>query len=170
MDCSPTGSSVRGDSPGRIIGVGCHALLQGIFPTQRSNPGLPHCRRILYQLNHKGSLTIEFLKGILLQFCFVLFFKSFSPLGTVACALTGRKDSYHIMCYAQLFRCSTLCNPTDCNLPGSSLHGVFQAKILEWVAIAYYRGSSWPRDWTGISCVSCIGRWILYHQHHLGNS
>ena len=130
------------NSLGQNTGVGSLFLLQGNFPTQRSNPGLPHCRRILYQLNHKGSLTIEFLKGILLQFCFVLFFKSFSPLGTVACALTGRKDSYHIMCYAQLFRCSTLCNPTDCNLPGSSLHGVFQAKILEWVAIAYYRGSS----------------------------
>ena len=55
MDCSPPGSSVHEDSPGRNTGVGCHALLQGIFPTQRSNPGLPHCRQILYQLSHKGS-------------------------------------------------------------------------------------------------------------------
>ena len=43
MDCSPPGSSVRGDSPGKNTGVGCHALLQGIFLTQGSNPGLPHC-------------------------------------------------------------------------------------------------------------------------------
>ena len=43
MDCSPPGSSVHGDSPGKNTGVGCHALLQGIFPTQGSNPGLPHC-------------------------------------------------------------------------------------------------------------------------------
>ena len=57
MDCSPPGSSVHGDSPGKNIGVGCHALLQGIFPTQGLNPGLPHCRRILYQLSHKGSPT-----------------------------------------------------------------------------------------------------------------
>ena len=46
-DCNPPGSSVPGDSPGKNTGVGCHALLQGIFPTQGSNPGLPHCRRIL---------------------------------------------------------------------------------------------------------------------------
>ena len=55
MDCSPPGSSVHGDSPGKNTGVGCHALLQGIFPTQGSNPGLPHCRQILYCLNHQRS-------------------------------------------------------------------------------------------------------------------
>ena len=44
MDCSPPCSSVHGDSPDKNTGVGCHALLQGIFPTQGSNPGLPHCR------------------------------------------------------------------------------------------------------------------------------
>ena len=44
MDCSPPGSSVHGDSPSKNTGVGCHALLQGIFPTQGSNPGVPHCR------------------------------------------------------------------------------------------------------------------------------
>ena len=47
MDCSPPGSSVHGDSLGKKAGVGCHSLLQGIFPTQGLNPGLPHCRRIL---------------------------------------------------------------------------------------------------------------------------
>ena len=54
MDCSLPGSSVHGDSPGKNTGVGCHALLQGIFLTQGSNPGLPHCR-ILYHLSHQGS-------------------------------------------------------------------------------------------------------------------
>ena len=49
MDCSPPGSSVHGDSPGKSTGVGCHVFLQGIFPTQGSNPGLPHCRWILHQ-------------------------------------------------------------------------------------------------------------------------
>ena len=58
MDCSPPGSSVHGDSPGKNTGVGCHALLQGIFPTQGSNPGLLHCRRILYRLSHQGSSLI----------------------------------------------------------------------------------------------------------------
>ena len=55
INCSPPGSSVHGDCPGKNTGVGCHALLQGIFPTQRSNPCLPHCRQILYYLSHQGS-------------------------------------------------------------------------------------------------------------------
>ena len=58
MDRSPSGSSVLGDSLGKDTGVGFHSLLQGVFPTQRLNPGLPHCRRILYQLSHKGSPRI----------------------------------------------------------------------------------------------------------------
>ena len=58
MDCSPPGSSVHGDSPGKNSGVGCHALLQGIFPTQGLNPGLPHCRQILYHLSHQGNPRI----------------------------------------------------------------------------------------------------------------
>ena len=54
-DCSPPGSSVHRDSPSKNTGVGCHALLQGIVPSQGSNPGLPHSRRILYHLSHQGS-------------------------------------------------------------------------------------------------------------------
>ena len=54
-DCSPPGSSVHGDSPGKNTGMGCQALLQGIFPTQGLNPTLPHCRQILYSLSHQGS-------------------------------------------------------------------------------------------------------------------
>ena len=56
MDCSPPGSSVLGDSPGKNTGVSCHALLQGIFPTQGSNPCFPQCRWIRYCLSHKGNL------------------------------------------------------------------------------------------------------------------
>ena len=59
MDCSLPGSSVHGDSPGKNTGVGCHALLQGIFPTQELNPGLPHCRQTLYHLSHQGSTNKE---------------------------------------------------------------------------------------------------------------
>ena len=53
MDCSPPGSSVHGESPGKNTGVGNHALLQGIFPNQGLNPALPHCRWIC--LSHQGS-------------------------------------------------------------------------------------------------------------------
>ena len=58
MDCSPPGSPVHGDSPGKNIGVGGHALLQGIFLAQGSNSDLPHCRQILYHLSPQGSLVI----------------------------------------------------------------------------------------------------------------
>ena len=56
MDCSSLGSSVHGDSPGKNTGVGCHSLLHRIFPTQGLNPGFPHCRQILYQLQYFGHL------------------------------------------------------------------------------------------------------------------
>ena len=59
--------------------------------------------------------------------------------------------------------CLTLCDPLDCSPPRSSVHGIFQARILEWVAISCSRGSSWSRDQPHISWVSCIGRWILYY-------
>ena len=71
------------NSPGQNTGVGSLSLLQGIFPTQRWNPGLPHCKWILYQLGYKGS-----------------------------------------------------------------------PRILEWVAYPLSSGSSWPRNWTGVSCIA----------------
>ena len=64
---------------------------------------------------------------------------------------------------------STLCSPTDYNLPGSSVHRISQARILEQVAISFSRGSSQPEDRTQVSCVSCTGRWILYLQCCLGS-
>ena len=59
--------------------------------------------------------------------------------------------------------CATLCNPTDCSPLGSSLHEIFQARILEWVPVSFSRGSSWCRDQIHVSWVSCTGRRILYH-------
>ena len=59
--------------------------------------------------------------------------------------------------------CLTLCDPMGGSPPGSSVHGILQARILESVAISSSRLSSQPRDQTHVSCVSCIGRWILHH-------
>ena len=56
-----------------------------------------------------------------------------------------------------------LCDPMDCSLPGTSVHGILQARILKWVAMASCKGSSQSRDKTHISYVSCIGRQTLYH-------
>ena len=55
------------------------------------------------------------------------------------------------------------CDPMDCSAPGSSLHGISQARILEWIFIPFSSGSSPSKYQTHISCVSCIGRQILYH-------
>ena len=50
--------------------------------------------------------------------------------------------------------CLTLCDPMDCSWPDSSVHGILQARILEWVAMPSSRGSSQPRDWTHVSCIA----------------
>ena len=57
--------------------------------------------------------------------------------------------------------CLSLCDPIDCSLPGSSVHGVFKARILEWVAISFSRGSSRPRNRTQVSCIAgrCFTIW-----------
>ena len=70
-----------------------------------------------------------------------------------------------LMCvYAQLLsNVLTVCDPIDCCLSGSFVCGVLQARIPEWIAISYSRESSWTRDWSCVSYVSCVGRQILYH-------
>ena len=81
-----------------------------------------------------------------------------------------RKAAYHTHTYAKLLQlCLTLCYPVEGNLPGSSGYGILQARILEWVAMPFSRGSSLPRDRNQVSCISCIGRRVLYHYCHLGN-
>ena len=57
--------------------------------------------------------------------------------------------------------CLTLCDPMDCSLPGSFVHGIFQAIVLEWIAISFSRGSSQPRAWTWVSCIvdRCFTVW-----------
>ena len=59
----------------------------------------------------------------------------------------------------------TLCDPMDCSPPGYSVHGIFQARILEWVAISFSRGSSRPRDQTCMSCVPALAGGSLLLSH-----
>ena len=59
--------------------------------------------------------------------------------------------------------CLTLCDPMDCSPPGSSVYGILQARILQWVAMTSSIGPSRPKDQTHVSYVSCIGRQVLYH-------
>ena len=72
--------------------------------------------------------------------------------------------------HAQLLQSRlTVCDSVDCSPPGPSVHEILQARILEWVAMPSSRGSSWHRDQTRVSCISCIGRQILLPLCNLGS-
>ena len=73
--------------------------------------------------------------------------------------LLSNIDLYKVCMRAKsLQSCLTLSDPMDCSLPGSSVHGVLQTRILEWIAMPSSRESSWPRDWTHINYLSFLGR------------
>ena len=76
----------------------------------------------------------------------------------------------HVCAWAKsLQSCLTLCDPMDYSLSGFSVRGSLQARILGWVAMPFSKGSSQHRHQTSISYVPRTGRWVLYHQHHLGS-
>ena len=70
------------------------------------------------------------------------------------------------VCAKSLQSCPSLCDPMDYNMPSSSVHGIVQGRILEWVAMPSSRGASQPRDGTRVSYMFCIGRQVLHHQCH----
>ena len=125
----------------------CFFLATGHLGTQFADQGLKpcplHCKHTVLTTGSLGKS--EFLILLLLvQECCV-------------CPNNINTPSVHACVCAQLR--PTVCDPEDCSPPGSSVHGIFWARILERVAISYSRGPSRPRDWT---CISYIGRWILY--------
>ena len=93
-------------------------------------------------------------------------------IGVQICESTGHEVKWSEVAQS----CLTLCDPMDCSLPGSSVHGIFQARILEWVTISFSRGTSWPRDRTRVSGI--VGRRLAHvifcvrkrcqHQGHEG--
>ena len=98
-----------------------------------------------------GSLKWSLWHSHRLSGASILCFPILSPLGVNQCCFFV----VYLLSHVQLF-----CNSMDWGPSGSSLHGIFQARILEWVTIPFSRGSSWPRDRT---CISCTGRQIVYH-------
>ena len=82
--------------------------------------------------------------------------------------MSTRRGSLSHVCAKSLQSYLTLYNPMK-PMPCSSVHGILQARILEWVSVPSSGGSSLPRDQTSVSCISCLGRWVLYQQHHLGS-
>ena len=150
-------------SPSRNTGVGSHSLLQGMFPTLASNPGLPHCRQILYSLSHQGSpwphrdIVKILRKGmwklwkilvIYMCGCYVLLLW---PLLSFELArlqvLTGTTLHYIGSAAASasaksLQLCPTLCDPIEGSPPGLPIPGILQTRTLEWVTIFFSNGSS----------------------------
>ena len=95
--------------------------------------------------------------SLFLAVCYGLFFEHTTLLSLKGIFFFKKKRTFgKIQSYSGFSRqvVSHSCNPTDCSLPGSSVHGISQARILEWVAISSSRGSSWPRDW---ACICFIG-------------
>ena len=144
--------------------MGHHSLLQKIFLTQGSNPGLSHCRQIFYCLSHQGSPRI-------LEWVAYPFSRGSSQprnrtgssawqVDSLPAELSGKTNQLHRgfklnsqkVLVAQ--SCLTLCDPMDCSPLGSSVHGILQARILEWVAISFSRGSSQPRYQTQVSHIA----------------
>ena len=135
------------DSPGRRTGVGCRALLQGIFLTQGSSLSLyDSCivRWVLYHGCHLGSPNCFYIIKVahLFSMRFMIDFYWHEERHMV---LIKKSEIYSKV--AQL--CPTLCNPMD-----HTVHGILQARILEWVAFPFFRGSSQTRDWAQVSRIA----------------
>ena len=132
MDCSLPGSSVHGVFQARELEWGAISFSRGSSWPRDRTWIYPHCRQMLYHLSHQGSPIAKCNKA--------------TSLSLRVCSVTQS--------------CPILCGLRDCSPSGSSIHGIFQARILDWVAISFSRGSFGPREQTHIFC---IGRWILYH-------
>ena len=153
------------NSPDKNTGVSCHSLLWGIFLTQGSNQGLLLCRQSLYCLNHQ-----EIPENTFYTYCSFKIIAIIISIARDFSYFSKKKKMLYILSEVAQ-SCPTLCDPMDFSLPGSSIHGIFQARILEWVAISFSRGTSRPRDWTQVSCI--VGRrltvWVTREAHYISN-
>ena len=137
------------NSLGQNTGVGSLFLLQKIFLTQELNQGFLHCKYIHYELSHQGSPKFTGSLSKSLKPCWTLTLMSkglwwILLLSTTLCVCV-------CVCVCVWLSCVLLCNPVTRSFPGSSVHGIFQIRILEWAAIPFSRGSSQRMDWTWVS-------------------
>ena len=146
--------------------MGCHALLHRTFPTHGSNPVPLHCRHILYHLSHQGSP--EHWSGSLIPSSGDLPDPGIElgPPALQADSLPAelpRRPQYHsyteskkndCCCSLIVKLCLTLSDPIDCKPSGSSVHGILQARVLEWAAMPSSRGFSQPGDQTQVSHIA----------------
>ena len=136
-----------------------------------------HMYQYTVSLQHRNLPFLSFLIFFILFFIlslnnFFSFFRDFRMIQSHNSKILIIYTTY--MCVWLVTQsCLTLCDPMDYSLPGSSIHGILQARILEWVTISFSKESSQPRDWTYVFCVSWNGMQILYHRatwealHHI---
>ena len=123
------------DSPGKNTGVGCHFLLQcRKVKSQRKSLSRVQLLVTSWTAAYQAPPSMRFSRQV---------YWSGVPLPFISTREVTQS-------------CPTLCDPMDCSPPGSSIHGIFQARVLEWVAISFFRGSSPPRNRTRVSCI--VGR------------
>ena len=110
MDCSLPGSSVHRDSPDKNTGVSCQALLQGIFPTQRSNPSLPQCRQVLY---HMSIYICNFYRSDQLLSCVRFFATPWISAHQTSLSITNSRSSLRLTSIESVMPSShlILCRP-----------------------------------------------------------
>ena len=138
MECSPPGSSVHGILWARILQWVTISFSRGSSLTSD-----PHCRQVLYHLSTRE------VHNVCMCVCVCVCVYVYIYMYIHICIHTSMRAK-------SLQLCSTLCDPMDCSLPGSSVHGLLQAGMLEWVAMPSYRGTFQPRDRIHVFCSYCI--------------
>ena len=106
-------------------------------------------RAIVHRVKKSRTQLSNWAQGTLC-IIFTTFLEIESDFEIKRCLLVQRKKKQVLAAWL----CLTLCDSMDCSPPDSSVHGLFQARILEWVAVLFFRGTSWPRDQTQVSCIA----------------
>ena len=155
------------------------------IPTNNEFPFSPHPHQHLFSWCHPDRCEVIPHCGLDLHFlhdewCWASFHLSVAPLyvffgKNVYSVPLPNFESFFFFFFFWLLSCSSLCcaaavlscptfyNPMDWSPPGSSVRGIFQARMLEWVAISFSRVSSQHKNWISVSCISCISRQTLQH-------
>ena len=150
------------EEPGRLQSVGSHRVRHEWSDLERMNYLLIYTTSLNSLTQEASTVTLIFPLSSLNFPLPSMWSPESTHVSTSKYFLLHRAEIIKLNVCSVAQSCLTLCGSVDCSPPASSVHGIFHAGILEQVAISFSRRCSWPRDWTHISSVSCIGRWILY--------
>ena len=127
-------------------------LSRPYLPLVESNPSLGQWK----------AIYIVLMKDLPQNQLVLVYLKNLEMHRTITSVMPPQDQWRKAVCTHSLqyysWKCPTLCDSMDCSLSHSSVHGILQVRVLEWVAISFSRGSSWPGDWTWVSCIA--GRFL----------